>query len=134
MKTEKAYPTSDDNDDNLNTACFRNPSGILEVCSSGAKSHTGDESMSVKRVHIQIFQPNLQMFNMSPFGDSTDVYSLTCSHPPVCDFAPELQTSEIPEGFIIHPVYIYMHILDAYSGNVSAVDALKPTASCGILL
>jgi hypothetical protein len=27
-----------------------------------------------------------------------------------------------------------MHILDAYSGNVSAVDALKPTASCGILL
>jgi hypothetical protein len=37
-----------------NTGCFINPSGISEVCSSGAKSHTGDESMSVKRVHIQV--------------------------------------------------------------------------------
>jgi hypothetical protein len=34
--------------------CFINPSGISDVCSSGAKSHTGDESMSVKRVHIQV--------------------------------------------------------------------------------
>jgi hypothetical protein len=37
-----------------NTECFINPSGISEVCSSGAKSHTGDESMSVKREHIQV--------------------------------------------------------------------------------
>jgi hypothetical protein len=36
------------------TGCFINPSGISEVCSSRAKSHTGDESMSVKRVHIQV--------------------------------------------------------------------------------
>jgi hypothetical protein len=36
------------------TGCFINPSGISEVCSSGAKSHTGDESMSVKRLHIQV--------------------------------------------------------------------------------
>jgi hypothetical protein len=26
---------------------------------------------------------------------------------PVCDLAPELQTSEIPEEFMKHPVYLY---------------------------
>jgi hypothetical protein len=36
------------------TECFITTSGISEVCSSGAKSHTGDESMSVKKVHIQV--------------------------------------------------------------------------------
>jgi hypothetical protein len=25
---------------------------------------------------------------------------------PVCDLAPELQTFEIPEGFMKHPVYV----------------------------
>jgi hypothetical protein len=38
----------------LYTGCFINPSGISEVCSSGSKSHMGNESMSVKRVHIQV--------------------------------------------------------------------------------
>jgi hypothetical protein len=29
---------------------------------------------------------------------------------PVCDLAPELQTSEIPEGFMKHPVYALNNI------------------------
>jgi hypothetical protein len=36
------------------TGCFINPSGISEVCSSGAKSHTGNDRMSVKIVHIHV--------------------------------------------------------------------------------
>jgi hypothetical protein len=55
------------------TACFINPSGISEVCSSGAKSHTGGwEHVSEKSTYLS-FEPTLQVFNMSLFGDSTDV-------------------------------------------------------------
>jgi hypothetical protein len=38
----------------IRTGCFIKTSGISEGCSSGAKSDTGDESMSVKRVHIKV--------------------------------------------------------------------------------
>jgi hypothetical protein len=37
---------------------------------------------------------------------------------PVCDLAPELQTSEIPEGFMKHPVFMDLHRPD--DGSVCA--------------
>jgi hypothetical protein len=33
---------------------------------------------------------------------------------PVCDLAPELQTSEIPEGFMKHPVYFSVKVKILY--------------------